>query len=276
VPVFEQLRISLDRDEPGPLIEAAGHQESFRSRREFLEAAFSAESVFTHQSTGKRFEFVPLPIDGDYVAGIFKRPRPLPAHDHSLQPYEAENYEGSVFILSVSKDQIAWMQQNKRLGSNKALLESFLSHVRATTDIRDWHVFVKFLRDEQEYWSFIKVHRAEIARITFTFLPPNALSAESRIADLLRAVQVEANPDLQQHSYKATSGKMRPDTEHMAASAHIAMEGGGEADVRAADGRVLYNSRSARKITAEVPHDELPTENHPDFVRRVRDWLFNR
>lgn len=276
MPKFEQMRVSLDRDEPGPIIEASGHAEKFRSRREFLEAAFSQERAFAHTKTGKRFEFVPLPIDGDYVAGIFKRARPLPAHDRSLQPYEAENYEGAVLVLSVSKAQIAWMQHNPRLGSNKALLDSFFANLRTSSGIGDWKVYVEYLHDETEYWSVITERRAEIAKITFTFLPPNALSADDEIYNLIKAVHGEAHPEIQQHTYKATPGKMKPDTEHMNASARIAMTGGGEADVRSAENRVLYNSRSARKITVEVPEGELPTEGNPAFVRRLRDWLFNR
>ena len=112
--------------------------------------------------------------------------------------------------------------------------------------------------------------------MTFTFLPPNALSAEDRIYDLIRVVKIEANPDIQQHTYKAAPGKMNPESDTMAASARIAMAGGGEAEVRAADNKLLYSSRSARKITQQVPEGELPTEGNPAFARRLRDWLFNR
>jgi len=244
VATFEQLRISLDRDAPGPILDATEHTESFRDRREFLRAAFADERTFAKGS--KRFEFVPLPIDGDYVAGIFKRARPLAAHDRSLQKYEAENYEGAVFILATSKPQLAWMQFNPRLGSNKALLDSFFSFLRHFSDIRDWKTYVEYLHDEEEYWSVIERRRYEIAKITFTFIPPNALSADEKIWDLIKAVHAEAHPDIQQHSYRAPPGQMKPDTEHMAASARIAMAGGGEADVRSGDGRLLYNCGRSR------------------------------
>ena len=131
--IFEQLRISLDRDGPGPLLVAAGHEEAFLDRRQYLETAFSQPRIFLHQKTAKQFEFKPLPIDGNYVASIFKRPRPLYAHDKNLKPYEAENYEGAVFMMSTSKDQLSWMQENKRLGSNKALLDSFFAHLCSAT-----------------------------------------------------------------------------------------------------------------------------------------------
>jgi hypothetical protein len=60
----------------------------------------------------------------------------------------------------------------------------------------------------------------------------------------------------------------------MNASARIAMEGGGEADVRSENNRPIYNSRTAKKITRDVPDDELPNADNPAFVKRARDWLF--
>jgi hypothetical protein len=274
VATFEKLRVLLDREENLPVLEAAGHPDDRRDRRAFLEAAFAEPLSFIHIQTGRVLEFEPLSIAGDHIAGIFKRARPVALHDRSLSPYEAENYEGSFFLLSLSKDQIAWAQQNKRLGSNKALFDSFFTHVTTKTAIRDWKAYVEYLRDESEYWSVINKRRADIAKITFTFLPPNALSADSRIYNLVKIVHGEAHPDIQQHVYRARPGKMNPDTETMNASARIAMEGGGEADVRSENNRPIYNSRTAKKITRDVPDDELPNADNPAFVKRARDWLF--
>jgi len=276
VETFEQLRISLSRDEAGPLLVGMAPHEDVLSRRDALKQAFSEPLLFLHLKTRKPYEFVPLPVEGDYAAGIFKRPRPLAAHDRKLQPYEAENYEGAVFIISLSKDQIAWMQVNHRLGANKALLESFFSQLRGEKGIRDWKPIVQYLRDEQEYWEFVDKNRDRIAKISFEFIPPNALSAESRIYELLKIVKVEANPDTVQHIYKADPGQMNLESDTLASSARIAMAGGGEAEARAADNKLLYNSRTARKITQEVPEGEMPTEGNPAFIRRLRDWLFDR
>lgn len=271
---FEKLRVLLDREETLPILDAVEHVDDRRDRRAFLEAAFSEARIFPHLKTGRTLEFEPFPIEGDYVAGIFKRARPVDLHDHSLAPYKAENYEGAFFIVSLSKSQIAWAQENKQLGANKALFDSFFNYVTTKTAIRDWKVYVEYLRDEQEYWSVIRRRKSDIAKITFTFLPPNALSADSRIYDLVKIVHGEAHPDLQQHVYKATPGKMEPDTETMNASARIAMEGGGEADIRAKGDRPIYSSRTAKKITRDVPDEELPNAENPAFVKRVRDWLF--
>ena len=273
MPKFEKMRVSLARDDAPPMLEALGHDDGHRSRRDFLEAAFSEDRAFLHNRTGKRFEFVALPTDGDFVAGIFKRARPVALHDQALRPYDAENYEGAVVVLSISKDQIAWMQANPQVGSNKPLLESFFEHLSKKTSISDWKAYVEYLHEERVYWSVIRERRDEIAKITFTFIPPNALSADDEVYNFVKAVQLEANPDIQQHVYKAEPGKMKPDTEHMNASARIAMAGGGDADVRTADNRVLYSAAQAR-VTREVPESEMPTLENASFVRRVRDWLF--
>ncbi|PTW44706.1 hypothetical protein C8J25_109136 [Sphingomonas faeni] len=275
MPFFEQLRVSLARDEVGPLLEAIKHEESYRSRRAFLEAAFSKSHSFLHSKTGKAFDFSPIEIDGDYVAGIFKRGKPVSLHDHALRPYNAENYEGAFVFISLAKDQLVWAQYNHKVGSTRSLLESYFSYLSDKTDVSDWQVYVEYLHDEREYWTVIDEKVSEIAKITFTFIPPNALSADDEIYNLIKAVKQEANPDIQQHVYKAEPGKMKPNTEHMNASARIAMAGGGDADVRDRGGRVLYSSAHAR-VTREVPADEMPTPDNAPLIQRVRDWLFKK
>lgn len=273
--LFEKLRVSLARGEEEPLFAGKLPEPDHRTRREFLEAAFAEEVAFLHGRTGKRFDFIPLPIDGDFVAGIFKRQAPVPLHDASLRPYDADNYEAAVVILSVSKDQIVWVQNNQKVGSTKSLLESFFQYLAKKTTINDWQVYVEYLHDEREYFSVIRERKADIAKITFTFIPPNALSADDEVYNFVKAVQSEAHPDTQQHVYKAEPGAMNPDTEHMNASARVAMAGGGDADVRDKSNRVLYNSARAR-VVKDVPADDLPTPANAPFVRRVRDWLFGQ
>lgn len=273
--LFEKLRISLARDEAPPVLIAARDADAHPTRRQFLETAFSEARTFIHARTGKPIDFVPIAIDGDFVSGIFRRAAPVPLHDQSLEVYEAENYEGAVFILSLSKDQTAWMQFNRKLGSTKSILESFFDYLSKKFAVSAWDVYVRYFEDEREYFDVIRSRKAEIAKITFTFVPPNALSADDEVYNLIKAVHQEAHPDLQQHVYKAAPGKMNPDTEHMNASARIAMGGGGEADVRDKRNRVLFSTGQG-KVTCDVPDDDLPTPSpaHAPFMRRVRDWLF--
>ena len=196
--------------------------------------------------------------------------------DQSLEPYEAENFEGSVFIMSLSKDQTAWMQSNKRLGATRGILESFFDHVFKKIIYSEWSVYVRQFEIESDYFEVIKTRRAEIAKITFTFVPPNALGADDAVYSFIKAFAVESSPEIQQHIYKAEPGRMNPDSAHMNASAVIAMEGGGEVDVRDGKNRVLYNPQKA-KVTMSVPDEDLPTPSpsHAPFLRRVRDWLFD-
>ncbi|GAB5486352.1 MAG: hypothetical protein Pars93KO_27860 [Parasphingorhabdus sp.] len=270
---FEKLRVSLTRDAQGPILREIGYDDSHRSRQEFLIAAFAEEHSFLHVKTGKRFDFIPIKIDGDYVAGIFRRAAPVPLHNVSLEQYEAENYEGAVFIMSVAKDQTAWMQFNRKLGSPKPILESFFNFLAKKTDVNDWKIFVKHFEDEQEYFSVISEKRNEIAEISFTFIPPNALSADDEVYNFVKTLQLEAHPDTQKHTYKADPGQMIPDTEYMNASARVAMAGGGDAEVRDKKRRLLYGKANG-KVTQDVPNDDLPTPNHVSFISRVRTWLY--
>jgi len=272
---FEKLRVSLSREPSGPLLDHAGAPDLHLSRREFLEAAFEREQAFLHSRTGKRIDFIPLPIDGDFAAGIFRRSAPVPLKDKKLELYSADNFEGAVFIISLAKDQTAWMQQNAKLGSPRPIIESYFAHLSQKGILNDWQVYVKNFEDEQEYFSVIRSRRDEIAEISFKFIPPNALSADDEVYNFVKALQIEAHPDSQKHTYKADPGQMEPDTPRMNASARIAMAGGGDAEIRDAKRRLLY-SKNKGKITKDVPDEELPTPlpAHAPFVKRVRNWLF--
>ena len=270
---FEKLRVSLARNEQGPLMTEISHGDLHRSRAAFLKLAFQEARTFLHHRTGKRFDFIPLPIDDNYVAGIFRRPSPVPLHDEALEPYEAENYEGAVFIMSLAKDQTAWMQFNRKLGAPKPILESFFSYLSKSSDISDWKVYIKHFEDEREYFEVIRLRKNEITEISFTFIPPNALSADDEVYNFVKMMQNEAHPDTQKHTYKADAGQMNPDTDHMNASARVAMAGGGDAEVRDKNRRILYG-KSKGKVTRDVPEDYLPTPAHAPFIKRVQTWLF--
>lgn len=272
---FEKLRISLARDEVPSIFDEITNEDTRRSRRQYLEDAFSESRSFLHARTGQRIDFLPISIDGDYAGGIFRKQAPVPLHNETLERYDAENYEGAVFLISLNKDQISWMQFNRKLGSTKSILESFFDHLLKKTDLKDWNVFVRYIEDEKEYFEVIRTRRSEIAEISFTFIPPNALSADDEVYNFIRTIHNEAHPSIQKHVYKAEPGQMDPDTEHMNASARVAMAGGGDAEVRDNRRRVLYG-KSQGKVSRDVPDDDLPTPTpeHAPFMRRVRDWLF--
>jgi len=166
------------------------------------------------------------------------------------------------------------MQHNRKLGAPKQIIESFFSYLIKKTDVNDWRVFVKHVEDESEYFEVIRNRRSEIAEISFTFIPPNALSADAEVYNFVKAVQGEAHPDTQKHTYRAEPGQMYPDTEHMNASARVAMAGGGDAEIKDGKRRILYG-KGKGKVTQDIPNDDLPTPKNAPFIKRVRSWLFS-
>jgi hypothetical protein len=165
------------------------------------------------------------------------------------------------------------VQVNQRVGATKPLLESFLNHLARNTDINDWTSYVRYVEAEQEYWEVIRRRKKDIARISFTFIPPNALGADDRIYQLVKDISSEAHPDLQQHVYRAPPGKMEPETPLMKASAKIAMAGGGEAELRDGDNKIIYSSGQA-KVVQSAPSEDMPDAKNPSFVGRLISRFF--
>lgn len=205
--------------------------------------------------------------------GVFKRERPEILRHENLEPYQAENYESAIFVISTSKDQIAWAQINQKLGSSKSLIESFLAYLLKKSDINNWRSYVEYIDNSADYWNVIREKRSQIASIKFTFVPPNALSASDRVYQFVKDINLEAHPDVQQHVYKAEPGAMDADTPMLTASAEIAMAGGGDAEVRDEQRHILYSSSRSRVID-EVLDEDLPTPTQPSFMRRVIDKLY--
>lgn len=271
---FNKLRVSLARDEPGDLLKAAEHTEGHRSRRDFLIAALGEPRTFI-DNRNRVFGFDPIPMPDGYAGGFFKREKPIVAKHEDLKPYHAENYEAALFILSIEKDQIGWMENNGRLGAPRHIVESFFSHLTAKTDINDWRAVAHYMDSHGEYFAVVRERRAEIATLKFTFVPPNALGADDLVANFVKLVDGQAHPETQQHTYRAPPGKMDPEAPVMDASAKIAMAGGGEAEVKDGAGKVLYSSSRARTVEV-VDDNELPTLEKPTFVRRVILRLFGQ
>nr|WP_295662534.1 hypothetical protein [Polymorphobacter sp.] len=272
---FEKMRINLARLESAPLADQGGGAGPKRGRSDHLVAAFSETRTFLHARTQRRLSYEPIKAPAGYVGGIFKRERPVELHDESLEPYNAENFESALVIVSVDSQQIAWVEINQRLGSSKLMLSSFLDHLLQKSEINDWRAHIEYFDNEAVYWNVIRERRAEIAKIVFTFVPPNALGAIDKVHAFVKEVQGEANPDSQQHVYRAEPGKMKPDTPLLTASAEIALSGAGEAEVRDGSNRILYSSARSRVIS-EVPDDELPTPVHPAFMGRLASRLFGQ
>lgn len=272
---FEKMRINLAREESAPLADAGGAAGPKRTRSEHLIAAFSEPRDFLHIRSGRRLSFAPMPAPTGYVGGVFKRERPVELRDENLDPYDAENFESAVVVVSTDSDQVTWVQINQRLGSSKLLLESFLDYLLKKTDLNDWRAHVEYFDNEAVYWTVIRERRRDIAKISFTFVPPNALGAVDKVYAFVKEVQGEAHPDSQQHIYRSEPGQMNPETPIMQASAEIALNGAGEVEVRDGAHRILYSSSRSRVI-AEAPDEEMPTPAQPDFMSRLARRLFGR
>ena len=170
--------------------------------------------------------------------------------------------------------QIAWLEMNGDFPSTKSILESFFKHLSRNSSFGEWLVHVKYMDSEGHYWVAIENYQHAITRLSFKFIPPNALKMRQLVADFVKEANEQGHPDTQEHIYKADAGQMDPKSEILAASADIAMEGGGEAKVYAGRKKV-YDSDDER-TRKEVDEDEMPTPSNPTFVRRVINRLFGK
>jgi hypothetical protein len=271
---FEKLRVSLASD---PHTELFGDQAvgPARSRREFLEAVFGESRTFLGRGSEQVIGFEPIPAPAGYVAGFFKRERPISARRRDLAAYTAENFELALVVMSVEKDQIAWVQQNHRVASPRSLLEHMFSYLAEKTDLREWRANVRFMDSKGEYFEVLAKRSREVAVAKFTFLPPNALGGDDRVREFVRIVDKQGHPQSQTHVYKGPPGTMDLNSEMMEASARVAMEGGGDAELRNRNNKLIYHSAGAR-TEEDIPNEDLPTPENPGFIRRVIMRLFEQ
>lgn len=272
MPKFEKLRISLASD---PHTELFGEEATAarRTRQEFLQTAFGESRTFLGARGRQTIGFDPIPCQDGYVAGFFKRERPIPARRKDLHAYSAENYELAVFVMSIEKDQICWMQHNPKLGTPKAILKYFFEHLASKTDLREWRPEARYMDTKGEYFTALKLHESRIAFARFTFLPPNALGGDDKVRAFVKEIQAEAHPHSQSHTYRGPPGSMNMRSDLMEASARVAMEGGGDAELKDAQGKYLYRSDGARTVE-DIPEEDLPTPENNAFIKRVIMRLF--
>lgn len=269
---FEKLRVSLASEDATPLEEAVDHTVSRRSRTEFLTEAFANPIRFLGR--GKLvYQFHPIDAPNGFAAGFFSRSAPVELNHEDLTPYVAENYEPALFILSLDKAQVIWMEDNPKVGSPKRILESMFDHLLKKTDLREWQAFVRYFENQEDYWDVVREHRNEITKITFRYVPPNAFEGKKLSQKYRTAIQEQSGAEVVEEIFKAPPGKMDPEAEMMRANAEIAEQGAGERELRGFKNRLLYASGRGR-VTETVPQDDMPTVQSPGFVRRVIDILF--
>lgn len=269
---FEKLRVSLASEDPTPIEEALGYAGPRRSRTEFLSAAFASPIRFLGR--GKLvYQFHPLEAPEGFAAGFFSRSSPVELNHADLTPYVAENHEPALFLLSLDKGQVIWMEDNPRVGSPKRILESLFEHLLKKTDLREWQAFVRYFENQDDYWDVVREYRKEITKITFRYVPPNAFEGKKLSQKYRTAIQEQSGAEVVEEIFRAPPGKMDPEAEMMRANAEIAEQGAGERELRGIKNRLLYASGRGR-VTRDVPDDEMPTVQSPSFVRRIISSLF--
>lgn len=274
MPTFEKVRISLAEAERTPLF---GDQErQHRTRTQFFIDAFAKRQDFLPSRGKAKLSFFPIEAPEGYVAGFFAREvhqKGRKGPEDAFQETDLASWEIALFVMDLATDQqIAWMQLNSELPETKSLLEALFRSLSKNSSFSEWIAHVKHMDSEGNYWKAIKEYKDSITRLSFTFIPPNALNARQKVADFVKLANEQGHPDTQEHIYRADAGQMKPDSEILAASADIAMEGGGEAKVYAGRKKV-YDSHDER-TRMEVDEHEMPTPSNPTFVRRVINRLF--
>lgn len=271
MPNFEQMRISLAPREPSPLF---GDQEAMeRSREKFLVDAFAERRDFLPYKGSAKISFLPIEAPDGYVAGYFGRQRRQKGHrgpDVAFAEADYENWEIALFVLRVSGNdqiQVAWMEYNPDVGSPKAVVEAFFKRLTRNSSFGEWTPIVKYMDSEGEYWAAVRNHRDRITSLSFTFLPPNALHMRQKVADFVKLASEQGHPNTQTHTYQSDPGQMDPESEIMAASADIALEGGGEAEIKVGKKKV-YSSKNTKTVRG-VDAAEMPTPTEPTFIKRV-------
>jgi hypothetical protein len=273
MPRFEKLRVSLAREDGGPLLEVAADGTVPLDRSEYLRRAFGEARQFLN-SRGTKFTFHPIATPEGYAAGFFARERPVPLTHADLTPYMAENYDPALCVISLDRDQTVWMQ-DANAGSPKGVLEAYFDFLLTRTDLKDWAAYVRYFENETDYWTVVREHRREITKITFRYVPPNAFEGRKLAQQYHSAVQAQSKAPVVEETFKGPAGSMDPEAEMMQANAEIAEQGAGEREIRGINNKLLYKSQRG-KVTDEVDEEEMPTVEQPTFVRRVINRLFEQ
>jgi hypothetical protein len=270
MPLFEKLRVSLDRAFDAPLIEELGEDE-YLPRAEYLRRAFAEERRFMKKD--EVFTFHPLDAPDGFAAGFFARGLQVSLRHEDLSPYTAENYEPALFLLSLDRDQVVWMEDKATVGSPKPILESFFTHLLRKTDLKDWVAFVRYFERQETFWDVVRTHRHRITKVILKFVPPNAFEGSELAQEFYTQLQKEVNNDVLEQTLKAKAGKMKLNGPMMQASAEIAEQGAGERELRGPKNELLYSS-SEGKVVEKVAEEEMPTVQSPGYVSRVIRKLF--
>jgi hypothetical protein len=270
MPLFEKLRVSLDRAFDTPLIDGVVADEHL-PRSEYLRRAFSEPRKFL--KANDVYTFHPIDAPDGFAAGFFARGLQVSLRHEDLSPYTAENFEPSLLLISLSRDQVIWMEDKGSVGSPKPILESFFRHLLKKSDLKDWVAFVRYFERQETFWDAVEKNRHRITKVVLKFVPPNAYEGERMAQLFYTALQEEVDNDVLEQTLKSKPGKMNLDGPILRASAEIAEQGAGERELRGPKNELIYSS-SQGKVAERVAEEEMPTTQSPGYVSRIIRRLF--
>lgn len=260
MPTFEHMRISLARPPEPPMLEIMQDAAVPVPRGTYLREAFRERRDFLHNQ--KVFSFVPMPTPEGFSAGLFGRQvtvRGKAGPDKKYVPEELSTNDTEMFVLDLADDQqIAAMEHKTNVGSPKAILESFFGALRSKDGFRDYEPHVRYLSNEETYWSAVDKFRGRISKLEFTFIPPNALKSKETVMDFIRQATQDAGSDTVAHTYSSDAGKINPNANLLEGSAEVALQGGGEVTVKV--GKKVVFSSATSKVTTDVTQNEMPAD----------------
>jgi hypothetical protein len=256
--VFEHLRVSLARPGAGPLFDELPEKYVPRDRLDYLTAAFSERRDFIHRQ--QIVTFLPSEAPAGYAAGYFGRPVTIHGHsgpeDH-YEPTDLQTWDLSFLAIDLASDaQIALMQKNQKVGDPRALLKSFFESIRQMDGFSDYQIHVINLTSESSYFEAAEKFKGQITKIIFTFIPPNALRSEEKVAIFIKEASEDANNEILRHEYENRSGHLNPTADLLAGSEKVAAAGGGEAVMKSGR-RTIFRSKD-QKTKTSVSSEELP------------------
>lgn len=275
LPKFIKMRVSLDGASASSL-EGLEDTTSYLTRHGFLLQSFGENRDFLPNKSAEKASFISTEAPEGYVAGFFARERDISARPkvaNSFPVVNHENWELSLFLMDITDDsQIVWMQENKSVGSPKAILEAFFDNLPKNGPLGQYRATIGYMDSERTYWDVIEKYEDKITKLTFKFIKPNMLKGKKRIDDFNKAV-FEGGADTTEHIHSTKNpGQLKPKSDILKSSAEIAQEGAGEAEVFVGAKKVWSSSKD---YTTEVVSEEImPTVEDSGFVRVVIDKLF--
>jgi hypothetical protein len=272
MPIFEKMRVSLAREDDSGLLADVDNPNPVMTRTEHLTAAFGSEHhKFLHNKS--TYTYTPIESPEGYAGGFFSRERQVELRHSDLSNYYAEDHEPALFVLSLDKAQIIWMENRQFVGDPKRVLESFFDYLLRKTSLRDWRAFVHYFERQQDYWDVVRSRRQEITKVIFRLAPPNALEGFEAAQRFYTDIQTEAGNAALEETFRNKPGHMNLEGPMMTATAEVAEQGGGEREIRGVKNKLLYKSEQGR-VSEPVPDEDMPTIESQSFVRRVIGRLF--